>query len=206
MSFAPTSLTWYGPDPVNATPAEALASQNVTLGDGTLRYDGTTYREGPNTTVSVRVDRREVDPTTYRLEDGDRVWIVVNSPNWTPSPPGEYIHDEDYHAHGTMRIAIDGERLNLAKDRYQSQDRYFHFENGNETVWHAHSTDVTLTYALGTLGMNVTGDSVTYNDTTYRDGQNANVTIRVNGHAVDDPSDYVLEPGDHVWIAAERRS
>ncbi|MFB6130423.1 MAG: hypothetical protein ABEJ28_06350 [Salinigranum sp.] len=206
VSFAPTSDTWRARTPANATLTAALASQNVTLGNGTLQYNGTTYREGPNTTVSIRVNREEVDPTTYRLQDGDAVWIVVNSPDWTPAAPREYLPDSRYHVHGRMTASINGTYLNFADDRFQDQDKYFHFENGNGTEWHAHARNVSLGYAMRTLGMNVTGDSVTYNGTTYRDGQNANVTVSVDGKAVKDPSDYVLKPGDHVRVVVERTS
>lgn len=115
------------------------------------------------------------------------------------------------HEHGTMVVVIDGERVDFSQPRYQVQetgDRFFHFEGGNGRVWHVHGRGVTLAYAMETLGIQVTGDSLTYGGTTYRDGDpGTNVSVRVNGEPVD-PEEYVLdgepvenaEQGDAVRI------
>lgn len=111
------------------------------------------------------------------------------------------------HEHGTINVTIDGQRIDFSQSEYQGAANSFHFENGNGRTWHKHSQGVTLEYAMATLGIAVSGDSVTFEGTSYRDGENAAVVVEVNGDPVD-PSSYVLQgtqadngqDGDHVRI------
>ncbi|WP_135821445.1 YbdD/YjiX family protein [Halostella litorea] len=104
------------------------------------------------------------------------------------------------HYHGTMNVTIDGQTLDFSRDQYQLQDDFFHYERGNGDRWHVHGEDVTLEYGLATLGIEVTGSSVTFDGTTYEDGdEGTNVTVTVNGESVD-PKQYVLEQGDQVRV------
>ena len=83
------------------------------------------------------------------------------------------------HQHGPINVTIDGEALDFSQQKYQLQDRAFHFERGNGEMWHVHAQGVTLKYAMQTLGIEVTEDSVTYNGTTYRDDASKwNVIVR----------------------------
>lgn len=104
------------------------------------------------------------------------------------------------HFHGTIDVIIAGDRLDFARDRYQLQDRAFHFEGGEGSRWHAHAQRITIEYAMATLGIQVTSDSVTVDGTTYRDGASGTtVIVEANGQAVD-PRTYVLQDGDHIRI------
>lgn len=100
------------------------------------------------------------------------------------------------HEHGTMTVVIDGERIDFSKPRYQVGNTHvdaFHFENGNGRVWHVHAKNVTLQWALDTLGIHVTENAVRFDGRTYRESDpNTTVTITVNGEPVD-PSEYVLQ-------------
>jgi len=107
------------------------------------------------------------------------------------------------HYHGTMEMVVDGQQVDFGRQRYQMQSNAFHFEGGVGTRWHVHARGVTLQYALGTLGFNATGSSVTYQGTTYRDGaSNTTVRITVNGDAVA-PREYGLRSGDSVRVVVE---
>jgi hypothetical protein len=108
------------------------------------------------------------------------------------------------HEHGTITVTIDGQQLDFSQQQYQLAADPFHFENGNGQQWHKHAQDVTLEYAMSTLGIGVTDDSVTFDGTTYEAGQD-NVTVTVNGNDVD-PSSYVLQEGDSIRIVAEQSS
>lgn len=88
-----------------------------------------------------------------------------------------------------MRVL--GDRVDLSQRRYQLQDRYFHLEAGNGRIWHLHGERVTLAYAMDTLGISVTDDSVTYQGTTYEEGSAYDVTVTVGGQDVT-PSEYIL--------------
>lgn len=104
------------------------------------------------------------------------------------------------HWHGQMEVVVDGHQVDFSKDRYQVQDKYFHFERGNGERWHVHGKGVTLAYSLDTLDIGVTNTSVTYDGTTYRESDpGTNVTVTVNGESVD-PRSYVLQDGDSVRV------
>lgn len=109
------------------------------------------------------------------------------------------------HAHGTMEVVIKGTPIDFGQAEYQYHQTgvdAFHYEGGDGTTWHLHAQGVTLQWALASLGIEVTTDTVTIDDTTYRDGENATVTIEVNGQAVD-PSEYLLSDGDQVRVVVE---
>lgn len=100
------------------------------------------------------------------------------------------------HYHGTISVVIDGNRIDFSQRRYQVQDDYFHFEQLDGTRWHVHGRDVTLGYAMDTLGITVTEDTVIFQGTTY-----SNASVQVDGQNVD-PSTYVLKRGDNIEIRA----
>lgn len=107
------------------------------------------------------------------------------------------------HYHGTAEVVIAGEELDFSRSEFQLQADAFHYEDGDGSTWHVHAKGVTLEYAMGTLGIEVTASSVTYEGETYRDGDpGTSVTVTVNGDAVD-PSEYVLAEGDHIRIVVE---
>jgi hypothetical protein len=97
------------------------------------------------------------------------------------------------HGHGHINVTIDGQELDFSQQQYQLEADPFHFEGGDGRVWHTHAPGVTLEYAMATLGIDVSQDSVTFEDTTYRDSDpDTNVTVTVNGTPVD-PAEYELE-------------
>jgi hypothetical protein len=98
-----------------------------------------------------------------------------------------------------MEIVVAGDAVDFSQDRYQLADRQFHFEGGDGERWHAHARGVTLEYALATLDIGATTDSVWYDGTRYTDGENANVTLAVDGESVN-PKEYVLQQGDAVRV------
>ena len=184
------------------TLADALSTLGVDATADTLTYEGQTYRDGANgTTVSYRVNGDVVDPTRYVLSNDDDVWVVVDYPGMNRSTPGTYIPDADQHIHGHINMTVNGQVVNFNQSKYQTNDRYFHFEDGTAKSWHAHSYGITLQYALSSLaGINATDDSITYDGTTYRNGD-AGTTVQflVNGDPVT-PSRYYLKDWDHVKI------
>ncbi|MFB6165124.1 MAG: hypothetical protein ABEJ31_08190 [Haloarculaceae archaeon] len=112
--------------------------------------------------------------------------------------------------HGTVAVVVDGRRIDFGTERYQYRARTFDFENGNGTVWHVNARNVTLAYAMSTVGIYLNRTAVSVDGTTYSGTDpGTNVTIRVNGDAVD-PATYVLQgvpaaakaaAGDRVRIA-----
>ena len=106
------------------------------------------------------------------------------------------------HTHGTIEMRVAGQSIDFSQSQYQLQADPFHFENGNGDRWHVHAEGVTLEYAMSTLDIGVTNESVTYEGETYRAEGNTTVTVAVNGEPVV-PSEYVLQDGDRVRIVVQ---
>ena len=125
---------------------------------------------------------------------------------------------DSLHEHGLMDVEIDGEVFDFANDQslIMADPYWFHFHGGNN-VWHTHGQDITLEYALATLGIVVDdgGTVIEYNGEHYDDrDENTTVSITVDGEAVD-PSEHVLSgvlgaspdaaaDGEHVVVTVER--
>jgi hypothetical protein len=123
---------------------------------------------------------------------------TVNGIAVEQTPTGEPFQGTHYH--GTIEMAVGGEHVDFSQRQYQVQADAFHFENNDGERWHAHAPGVTLEYAMATLGIHVTESTVTYDGTTYRDGdEGTTVVVEVNGESVD-PTSYVLQDGDAVHI------
>lgn len=119
------------------------------------------------------------------------------------------------HEHGLLSVQYDGRTVDFADPRYQEADECFHFhDDDNEdgvpvhdppqgtAVWHAHCEGVTVEYALETLGMDVTGDSVTVEGETFSGAEGDEVTVTVDGEPVD-PQEHVLRGVEPVDAATE---
>lgn len=121
------------------------------------------------------------------------------------------------HQHGTIEMTVDGKQIDFSQPQYQrpGHNQAFHFEGGVGEIWHVHAQGVTLHYAMNTIDINVTDDTVTFNGTTYRDSDPEwEVVVQVNGEDVD-PETYVLKgvrseqaalngEGDNVRIVVRR--
>jgi hypothetical protein len=126
---------------------------------------------------------------------------VVNGFEVAQTPTGQPY--QGTHLHGTIRMSVLGESVDFSQEQYQitsTGNDNFHFEGDGR--WHVHAPGVTLEYAMATLDIGVSDDSVTFEGTTYTDGENASVAVRVNGNDVD-PETYVLADGDEVSITVE---
>lgn len=137
------------------------------------------------------------------------VYVVLFLGGSAEGQPGPF---QSAHEHGTIEMRVLGEEVDFSQERYQREARRFHFEGNDGRFWHTHATDVTLAWAMDTLDIGVTEDTVTYEGTTYRDGDpDTAVVVEVNGEPVD-PETYVLsgtpEPrpdaGDQVRIVVRR--
>lgn len=124
------------------------------------------------------------------------VILTPENPDGTTQPTGHGT----VHYHGPITATVDGEQIDFSKRKYQLQSDGFHFENNNGDKWHIHAQDVTLKYALGTVGFNVSenGDRVRFNGKTYEESSET-VEILVNGEEVN-PSEYILQKNDKITI------
>ena len=121
------------------------------------------------------------------------------------------------HFHGTIELTIDGESVDFSESQYLMQADCFHFHNDDgveDGLWHVHCGDVSLEYAMETLGIGLTADTVEIDGETYSDDDpETSVSITVDGEPVD-PEEYVLDgvgpidralegEGDDVRIVVE---
>lgn len=118
-------------------------------------------------------------------------------------PVKEPYNAGSIHEHGTMEVVVNGERIDFSQDQYQLEDKAFHFESGNGERWHVHAEGVTLEYALETLGIGVTNETLVFDGTTYDRSQGDTVIYEVNGKIVN-PETYVLRDGDQVRVVANK--
>lgn len=196
--------TWVARE-TGLTLAEALERFDLEASAETLTYDGETYRQGTEgTDLTYRVNGEPVDPTAHEVTEGDRVWVVVTTDDMNVSTPGTYIDNRQQHVHGPMTMTVEGDEVDFGREKYQSNDRYFHFEGGSGDEWHAHSWSITLEYALSSLaGINASGETLTYEGTTYDpDDPDTTVTFEVNGEPVE-PDEYYLKDGDSIEVVVE---
>jgi hypothetical protein len=103
------------------------------------------------------------------------------------------------HEHGTMRATIAGDTIDFSQSQYQLQADCFHFEAGQDRIWHTHCRGVTLQWALDSVGIGVngTGTALRFDGETYRESAGWNVSVRVNNEPVE-PGTYVLDGANDV--------
>ena len=118
------------------------------------------------------------------------------------------------HEHGTIVVQYDDTVVDFTDAQYIERDGCFHFHAYDDAeVWHVHCEDVTIEYALETLGMTVTADRFAVDDREFSEEDGDSVTVTVDGEVVD-PQEYVLDgvesvddamdgAGDHVEIVVE---
>ena len=140
---------------------------------------------------------------------------VFLAPGWTSSSAAvQPDASTPIHEHGTIAVKYDDTAVAFDDEQYLERDGCFHFHNdGIDDLWHVHCEDVTIEYALETLGMDVTADSFEIGGESYSEDDGDTVTVTVDDEPVD-PQEYVLEgvesvdeaadgAGDHVEVVVE---
>ncbi|SDZ89012.1 hypothetical protein SAMN04488065_1033 [Haloplanus vescus] len=108
------------------------------------------------------------------------------------------------HYHGTINVTIGNQSVDFSQQRFQYESTNvdaFHFEGGDGSEWHVHARSVTLQWAMATIGLEVTDETVTADGETYGDDPDETAIVEVNGSPVE-PSTYILQEGDHIRIVA----
>jgi len=153
----------------------------------------------------VFVGGGDASPATEADTDGDAGEASLAEIEQTPGPTGSA------HGHGTIEVVIDRRTIDFSRQEYQLLADEFHFESGDGRVWHAHATGITLEWAMATLNIGVSEDTVVFEETVSRDSDpGTDVTVEVDGEPVD-PQTYVLQGteaasagnGDRVRIVVE---
>lgn len=105
------------------------------------------------------------------------------------------------HYHGTIEMTVAGEPVDFGDPKYVKPREYpaFHFDIPDDPQWHVHAQGVTLRYALGTLGIDLERNSLTFDGVVYVESDpGTDIIVEAN----DEPTgpDYVLQPEDHIRI------
>lgn len=118
------------------------------------------------------------------------------------------------HEHGTIVVQYDDTVVAFDDPQYAELDGCFHFHDyDNGEMWHAHCENVTVEYALETLGMDVTSESFSVDGETFSEENGDTISVTANGEEID-PQEYVLQgvesvddasngAGDHIEIVVE---
>lgn len=107
------------------------------------------------------------------------------------------------HEHGQITVQYDDTAVEFTEPRYLEADGCFHFHASDDAqVWHVHCEDVTIEYALETLGVAVTADTFTIDGQTFAEADGDDVSVTVDGDEVD-PREYVLEGVESVEAATD---
>jgi len=106
------------------------------------------------------------------------------------------------HDHASLVVFINGERINLAQEKYMLRDKFIHLEDGNGVIVHKHATGATLQYFFSTLGMELTNQCLTL-DTgmQYCNSKDwKKLKIIVNGKEIIDIDSYEPRHKDKILI------
>jgi len=107
------------------------------------------------------------------------------------------------HEHGQISVQYDGTVVAFEDPQYAERDECFHFHDyAADGVWHVHCEDVTIEYALETLGIDVTANAFSIDGREYSDADGDEISVTVDGEPVD-PQEHVLEGVGSVDAAAE---
>jgi hypothetical protein len=148
---------WYMEGEERVTVAEALGllphfSFRGDSGYRRLTIDDTRYDEASaGTELAAFVDDALVDPSPYRLRDGDDLLVAVT----TRGRQQREVAGERVSASGDIGLRIDGERFDLTADRFQSEHAdeaiAFHLHAGDGKWYMEGNERVTVGEGLGLL-------------------------------------------------------
>ena len=111
-----------------------------------------------------------------------------------------------FHEHVDLAIVLDGEKIDLSLDKYQStsydyRDPDIHLHDGVGEVVHLHKPGVTLGEFFETLDMSVTTDCFTFDDgQEYCSNEEQSMIVLVNGESISEPTAYGFQDLDQILV------
>lgn len=181
-------------------------------GEHVVTYQGTTYdARQSGTSISVKEDDRQLDPTSYEVQHGDHYYVQVTDENSKRS--AQPAHDGAEL--GTLLFDMNNLRIDFSRDRFlgpEAGSQAFHFhDDGNPNMWYKEG-QTTLADALNALpGISYSKKSGThvieYQDEKWPgysrtfDGSASENEILVRERTTDvDPTSYEPKAGDVIWV------
>lgn len=113
---------------------------------------------------------------------------------------------EAVHVHADFSFYILDERVNLTDPQFQStaenaKHPRIHFHDGVDTMIHRHAEGITLGEFFDSLGMTLSDSCVTLADDRMYCSDNSNqLTLFVNGEAVTEPAQYIVQEEDRLLL------
>lgn len=108
------------------------------------------------------------------------------------------------HAHAIFAVKLDGQDIDLSQRQYQvggTGNQYIHFEGGDGTTLHRHSTKVPIGEYLHSVGMDIRdGCFVTDEGGEQFCNDGKKLRFFVNGEERSSIMDYVLQEEDRILI------
>ena len=115
-------------------------------------------------------------------------------------------YDTEVHVHTDFVINVNGTKLDLSGDKYQSsleseKDDDVHLHDADNKVVHRHAEGITFAHFLQSIGFTLTSDCFTM-DTGEQFCSNETdvVTLYVNNQAVADAVSYVPQEEDRILL------
>lgn len=105
------------------------------------------------------------------------------------------------HKHLSILIFINGVPMNLSQNKYMLKDSRVHFEDGNGSIVHVHTTGITLPFFLNTIGIDLQNKCISI-DTGDQYCNTASKILRiiVNGNEVTNIESYKLKHDDRILV------
>ncbi|HEX7032692.1 MAG TPA: hypothetical protein VF172_06810 [Nitrososphaera sp.] len=110
------------------------------------------------------------------------------------------------HEHAIFVVKLDGQYIDFSQRQYQidtTRNQFIHFEGGEGTTIHKHSTRVPIGEYLHSVGMDIRdGCFILDNGSQFCNDDSSGKTLRffVNGEQVSSIMDYVLHDDDRILI------
>ena len=133
-----------------------------------------------------------------------RLFLVIN----TNDEHGldDHTHNSEVHVHADFMMMIDGKRIDLTQDKYQSkvgdikhENIHLHDHQGN--IIHRHAEDVTFGDFLRSIGFSFTDECLTL-DTgeVYCADADNELRLYVNDKVLSPINDYIIQDNDQVLL------
>ncbi len=111
-------------------------------------------------------------------------------------PPGSV------HEHQDIFAVIDGEAINFSLPEYANKGGYIHFHGDPDPpVLHQHASDATLGFVFKELDMEIGNDFIVMQSgKTYRNQDDKEFKVYINGDQIDNPAEHKLGPFDKILV------
>ncbi len=133
-----------------------------------------------------------------------RIFFMVTTPETHDHDDHEHIGE--VHVHSDFLIMVDGKKVDLTQDKYQSTandvklaNLHLHDNQGN--IIHRHAEGLTLGDLLRSIGFKINNDCLTL-DTgeEYCANETKELTLYVNGEKFSPIADYINQEADRVLL------